>query len=154
MFEEALLVTSSTDGSMLMVHAGAGAGAGAGSALCPAYKHCNTLSNGITTMTGSSSYSGRGSTDYIVAAQAGKPLLHLYTPSSPSPALQIHTQEAVTALTGGMQGGTGRYLYSGSRTGRVGVWNCLSGALVALVPAHFRAVTCLAADPTGIFLFR
>lgn len=96
---------------------------------------------------GQDSLQGMGSAgDFIVAAQADKPLIHFYQFGKAEPVLHVHTQEINTCLTTDR---LGSLLFSGSKKGNLFVWDLTNGELINSWQGHFKAVSKMAVSMDG-----
>jgi pre-rRNA-processing protein IPI3 len=87
--------------------------------------------------------------DCIIAAQADKPLLHMYQYGKSEPILHVHTQEIASCLASDT---IGAFLMCGSRKGDIFVWELASGELLNTWQAHFKAVNKLIVSQDGQLL--
>lgn len=87
--------------------------------------------------------------DYIVAAQALKPLLQVFQWGKPQPLYHITTQEINTCLA---TDPTGNFVFTGTKKGYIYVWHVMTGELLTVWQAHFQTVQQLVITENQQFL--
>ncbi|KAG8464479.1 hypothetical protein KFE25_003542 [Diacronema lutheri] len=102
-----------------------------GGLIARTYKDCATGARGLAVVDGA----------HFVAAQAGKPQLHVYAWAREQPVFRCQTPEELRAL---VCTSDGAYCIGGGVSGRVYLWATRSGALLLAWDAHFKSVTALA----------
>ena len=85
-------------------------------------------------------YSGRSGCDHIAIAQADKPAVHFWSWGREQPRLRCSLPLRLGPMATTPDG---TYLIAGSHSGRLLVWNSLTGELVQAFDAHLKAVRCI-----------
>lgn len=138
---EVVLVTSSTDAGLACVDISTGL-------TLNSFKDCVAdQCHSLTLIGGSNAYSGHSnaySGDYFAVAQAKKPVVHIYEWGKAQVSTVCHQQEILTALAN-----NGHFIFGGSKTGRVSIWEVSTGVLLFTWQAHFKAITCLRLNTMG-----
>ena len=85
-------------------------------------------------------FGGRSGCDHIAVSQVDKPAVHFWSWGREQPRLRcsLPLRLGPMAVTP-----DGTYLIAGSHTGRMLVWNSLTGELVQAFDAHLKAIRCI-----------
>lgn len=141
--QECVLVASEKEGSLFLLEARRGA-------VLRTFKGCNARSGALCVIAGHSSFQGVGGAgDYIYAAQDKRATVNVWSWANSNVQLQCHVQEIMTCLCAHP---SGQYVFGGSRSGKIYVWQSSSGALVRTVNAHYRGITRCKASSCGTYL--
>lgn len=89
------------------------------------------------------------SKEMLVSIQHNKLHLHLYTTSRDTPVFKCHLPEKMGPIT---TTACGTYCFAGAVSGKVYVWSIVSGALLSVWDAHYKAVSCLILTLDSSFL--
>jgi WD40 repeat protein len=106
--------------------------------------HHNVKANGALPGSGSCVVGG----NWLIASQGSRPAVHLYSLGSSESPLKCPMPERMRVVASPC----GSFLFGGGASGKLYAWALGSGALVAVVEAHYRDVTCLAITSDGACL--
>ena len=81
---------------------------------------------------------GKMGCDHIAIAQKDRPAIHFWSWGREPPRMRCSLPVRVGPMS---TTGDGRYLFGGTREGRLLVWDTLTGELVQAIDAHLKAVT-------------